>query len=150
MDEVANVHGGYDGLVTHSTGLYRGPYGILASRAQEHLAVSVTVNLHFLWILISPRAGKDPETMARYRHDREAIINRARCSIVLFLEEQSEITKERGGRGISFRCTGITIAKSVSREMINYRWDEWDERRNMVEQVAFLVRNDSTIETMFA
>lgn len=32
-----------------------------------------------------------------YRHDREAIINRARCSIVLFLEEQSEITKE-GGR----------------------------------------------------
>lgn len=59
--------------------------------------------------------------MARYRHDREAIINRARCSIVLFLEEQSEITKERGGRGISFRCTGITIAKSVSREMINYR-----------------------------
>lgn len=73
-------------------------YGILASRAQEHLAVSVTVNLHFLWILISPRAGKDPETMATgYRHDREAIINRARCSIVLFLEEQSEITKE-GGR----------------------------------------------------
>lgn len=57
-----------------------------------------------------------------YRHDREAIINRARCSIVLFLEEQSEITKEggrwRGGGGISFRCTGITIARS---EMINYR-----------------------------
>lgn len=32
MDEVANVRG-YDGLVTHSAGLYRGPYGILASRA---------------------------------------------------------------------------------------------------------------------
>lgn len=67
MDEVANVHG-YDGLVTHSTGpLYRvSVWNPCVSRAQqEHLAVSVTVNLHFLWILISPRAGKDPETMAR-------------------------------------------------------------------------------------
>lgn len=34
-------------------------------RTQEHLAVSVTVNLHFLWILISLWAEKDPETMAR-------------------------------------------------------------------------------------
>lgn len=130
MDEVANVHGGYDGLVTHSTGLYRGPYGILASRAQEHLAVSVTVNLHFLWILISPRAGKDPETMARYRHDREAIINRARCSIVLFLEEQSEITKERGG-GVS----RFVVRELRLRRVYRVKWLITDETNEMREEI---------------